>query len=72
MAKKTNFEVNGNKYFRVTRTVGHKADGTDGVQAEGVQHRLDDHAAANAANAADHRGQKGHQNKNNSSHVSFS
>lgn len=28
MAKKTNFEVNGNKYFRVTRTVGHKADGT--------------------------------------------
>lgn len=28
MAKKTNFEVNGNKYFRVTRTVGRKADGT--------------------------------------------
>lgn len=28
MAKKTNFEVNGSKYFRVTRTVGHKADGT--------------------------------------------
>lgn len=28
MAKKTNFEVNGNKYFRVTRTVGKKADGT--------------------------------------------
>ena len=28
MAKKTNFEVNGNKYFRVTRTIGHKADGT--------------------------------------------
>ncbi len=28
MAKKTNFEVNGNKYYRVTRTVGHKADGT--------------------------------------------
>lgn len=28
MAKKTNFEVNGNKYFRVTKTVGHKADGT--------------------------------------------
>ena len=26
MAKKTNFEVNGSKYFRVTRTVGHKAD----------------------------------------------
>lgn len=28
MAKKTNFEVNGSKYFRVTRTVGKKADGT--------------------------------------------
>lgn len=28
MAKKTNFEVNGTKYFRVTRTVGHKTDGT--------------------------------------------
>jgi len=28
MAKKTNFEVNGNKYFRVTRTIGKKADGT--------------------------------------------
>ena len=28
MAKRTNFEVNGNKYFRVTRTVGHKANGT--------------------------------------------
>ena len=28
MAKKTNFEVNGNKYFRVTRTVGHNPDGT--------------------------------------------
>lgn len=28
MAKKTNFEVNGNKYFRVSRTIGHKADGT--------------------------------------------
>ena len=28
MAKKTNFEVNGNKYYRVTRTVGHKPDGT--------------------------------------------
>lgn len=28
MAKKTNFEVNGSKYYRVTRTVGHKADGT--------------------------------------------
>lgn len=28
MAKKTNFEVNGNKYFRVTRTIGHKSDGT--------------------------------------------
>lgn len=28
MAKKTNFEVNGNKYYRVTRTVGKKADGT--------------------------------------------
>lgn len=28
MAKKTNFEVNGNKYYRVTRTVGKRADGT--------------------------------------------
>ena len=28
MAKKTNFEVNGVKYYRVTRTVGKKADGT--------------------------------------------
>jgi len=28
MAKKTNIEVNGNKYFRVTRTIGHKVDGT--------------------------------------------
>ena len=28
MAKKTNFEVNGNKYFRVSRTIGKKADGT--------------------------------------------
>lgn len=28
MAKKTNFEVNGKQYFRVTRTVGKKADGT--------------------------------------------
>lgn len=28
MAKKTNFEANGKEYFRVTRTVGKKADGT--------------------------------------------
>ena len=28
MAKKTNFEVNGSKYYRVTRTVGRKSDGT--------------------------------------------
>lgn len=28
MAKKTNFEVNGNNYYKVTRTIGHKADGT--------------------------------------------
>lgn len=28
MAKKTNFEVNGKQYYRVTRTVGHKPDGT--------------------------------------------
>lgn len=28
MAKKTNFEVNGKHYFRVTRTIGKKADGT--------------------------------------------
>ncbi len=28
MAKKTNFEVNGKSYYKVTKTVGHKADGT--------------------------------------------
>ena len=28
MAKKTNFSVNGKEYYRVTRTVSHKADGT--------------------------------------------
>ena len=28
MARKTNIEVNGKNYFRVTRTVGRKADGT--------------------------------------------
>lgn len=28
MSKKTNTQINGQKYFRVTRTVGHKADGT--------------------------------------------
>lgn len=28
MAKKTNFEVNGQKYYRVTKTIGHKPDGT--------------------------------------------
>lgn len=28
MAKKTNFEVNGKEYYRVTRTVGKKANGT--------------------------------------------
>ncbi len=28
MAKKTNFEVNGQKYYRVTRTIGKKSDGT--------------------------------------------
>lgn len=28
MARKTNFEVNGKNYYRVTRTVGKKADGT--------------------------------------------
>lgn len=28
MAKKTNFEVNGKQYYRVTRTVGKKSDGT--------------------------------------------
>ena len=28
MAKKTNFEVNGKQYFRVTRTLGKKSDGT--------------------------------------------
>lgn len=28
MAKKTNFEVNGKQYYRVTRTIGKKSDGT--------------------------------------------
>ena len=28
MAKKTNFEVNGQQYYRVTRTIGKKSDGT--------------------------------------------
>ncbi len=28
MAKKTNFEVNGKQYYRVTRTIGKKADGS--------------------------------------------
>lgn len=28
MAKKTNFESNGKEYFRVSRTIGHRADGT--------------------------------------------
>lgn len=28
MAKKTNFEVNGKEYYRVTKTIGHRADGT--------------------------------------------
>lgn len=28
MAKKTNIEINGNKYYRVTKTIGHKIDGT--------------------------------------------
>ena len=28
MARKTNIEVNGKNYYRVTRTVGRKADGT--------------------------------------------
>ena len=28
MAKKTNFEVNGQSYYKITRTVGHKPDGT--------------------------------------------
>lgn len=28
MAKKTNFEINGKQYYRVTRTIGKKADGT--------------------------------------------
>lgn len=28
MAKKTNIEINGKEYYRVTRTVGHKANGT--------------------------------------------
>ena len=28
MARKTNIEINGKQYYRVTRTVGRKADGT--------------------------------------------
>nr|DAQ61933.1 MAG TPA: Integrase [Caudoviricetes sp.] len=28
MAKRTNFESNGKEYFRITKTIGHKADGT--------------------------------------------
>lgn len=28
MAVKTNTEINGNKYYKVTKTIGHKADGT--------------------------------------------
>ena len=28
MAKKTNFESNGKEYFRVSRTIGHRVDGT--------------------------------------------
>lgn len=28
MAKKTNFKVNGYEYYKVTKTIGHKADGT--------------------------------------------
>ena len=28
MARKTNTEINGKKYYKVTRTIGHKADGT--------------------------------------------
>lgn len=28
MAKKTNFEVNGKEYYRVTRTIGKKSDGS--------------------------------------------
>jgi len=28
VAKKTNFEVNGKEYYRLTKTIGHKADGS--------------------------------------------
>mgnify|MGYP001857414256 CR=1 FL=1 len=28
MARKTNFTVNGKEYYRVTRTIGKKSDGT--------------------------------------------
>ena len=28
MARKTNIEINGKQYYRVTRTIGHRADGT--------------------------------------------
>ena len=28
MAKKTNIEINGKQYYRVTRTIGKRADGT--------------------------------------------
>lgn len=33
MAKKTNFETNGQKYYRIRRTVGHKPDGTPIIKA---------------------------------------
>lgn len=28
MAKKTNVEINGKKYYRITRTIGKKSNGT--------------------------------------------
>lgn len=33
MAKKTNFETNGQKYYRIRRKVGHKPDGTPIIKA---------------------------------------
>lgn len=49
MAVKTNTEINGNKYFKITRTVGHKADGTPikkqfyGINKSDAQGKADDY-----------------------------
>lgn len=49
MAVKTNTEINGNKYFKITRTVGHKADGTPikkqfyGINKSEAQEKADEY-----------------------------